>query len=112
MKKTAKYALFGFAAACLSSAAQAESVDFERFLSSPAGAAGIAAAVAGLGECDTPLNWAPGFDPMNGTLDPNAVSVSCQYKDIDDEEFYDKSVTAKFHFWDETPTLDSLVYLP
>lgn len=92
--------------------ARAESVDLARFLASPAGAAGVAAAVAGLGQCDTPMSWSPGFDPANGEPDPNSIMVACQYKDMQDEEFYDKSVVAKFQFWDGAPFLQRLTYLP
>lgn len=112
MKSTAKCFLLGLAVMAFVPAARAQSVDFQRFLASPAGAAGIAAAVAGLGQCDTPLSWSPGFDPSNGDPDPEAIMVSCQYQDVDDEEFYDKSVIAKFAFWDGTPVLQKLTYLP
>ncbi|WP_420408826.1 hypothetical protein [Hoeflea sp.] len=112
MKIAAGYLALGLAAAASTSTARAETIDFARFLASPAGAAGIAAAVAGLGRCDTPLSWSPGFDPSNGEPDPDAVMVACQYQDMDDEEFYEKSVVARFQFWDGTPVLQELTYLP
>ncbi|MEP0232927.1 hypothetical protein [Roseibium sp.] len=96
----------------LSGAAKAADVDFTRFLASSSGAAGVAAAVAGLGHCDTPLSWEYAHDENLGKVNPDHLLVACQYKDPDDEEFYDKSVTARFMFWDGDPVLDSLNYLP
>ena len=92
--------------------AQAQDVDFKRFLSSSAGAAGVAAAVAGLGQCDTELWWGISYDEAIGTENPDHLFVSCQYYDKEDESMYDKSVVAKFMFWDGKPTLESLTYLP
>ena len=93
-------------------AARAETVDFARFLASPAGAAGVAAAVAGLGQCDTPMSWSPGFDPSNGEPDPDAIMVACQDKDVEEDDFFNKSVVAKFEFWGGVPFLQGLTYLP
>ncbi|WP_340159919.1 hypothetical protein [uncultured Hoeflea sp.] len=112
MTYTAGYLAIGLAAMVSVSTARAETVDFARFLASPAGAAGIAAAVAGLGQCDTPLSWSQGFNPSNGDPDPDSLMVACQYQDLDDEEFYDKSVVARFQFWDGMPVLQELTYLP
>jgi len=106
------YLAIGLAAMASISTARAETIDFARFLASPGGAAGVAAAVAGLGQCDTPMSWSPGFDPSNGNADPDSIMVACQYKDMEDEEFYDKSVVAKFQFWDGVPFLQELTYLP
>jgi len=112
MKFAARCLLLGLASMACIPAARAETVDFARFLASPAGAAGVAAAVAGLGHCDTPISWSPGFDPSNGEADPDSIMIACQYKDMEDEEFYDKSVVAKFQFWDGMPVLQGLDYLP
>ncbi|MBO0344927.1 hypothetical protein [Roseibium limicola] len=93
--------------------AQAEGVvDFNRFLATPAGAAGLAAAVVGLGHCDTPLSWGAAWDDEIGDENNDHLFVACQYIDASDEEMYDKSVVAKFNFWDGKPTLASLTYLP
>jgi len=112
MKFTSGYLALGLAAMVSISTARAETIDFARFLASPAGAAGVAAAVAGLGQCDTPLSWSPGFNPSNGDPDLDSFMVACQYQDMDDEEFYDKSVVARFQFWDGKPVLQELTYLP
>lgn len=106
------YLAIGLAAMVSISTSRADAVDFARFLASPAGAAGVAAAVAGLGQCDTPMSWSPGFDPSNGDPDSDSIMVACQYQDMDDEEFYDKGVVARFQFWDGTPVLQDLTYLP
>lgn len=112
MKFPYRGCLLAFAAVFSTEAARADSVDFARFLASPAGAAGVAAAVAGLGHCDTPLTWSAGMDPFNGNPDPDAIMVGCEYRDVEDEEFYGKSVVAKFQFWNGTPVLEGLTYLP
>jgi hypothetical protein len=106
------YLAIGLAAMTSISTARADTVDFARFLASPAGAAGVAAAVAGLGQCDTPMSWSPGFDLSSGDPDPDSIMVACQYQDMDDEEFYDKGVVARFQFWDGNPVLRDLTYLP
>ncbi|WP_417689902.1 hypothetical protein [Roseibium sp.] len=92
--------------------AKGQEVDFKRFLASPAGAAGVAAAVAGLGQCDTELWWGISYDEAMGKENPDHLFVSCQYYDKEDETMYDKSVVAKFLFWDDKPVLESLTYLP
>lgn len=112
MKLAAKCLLLGLASMACIPAARADTVDFARFLASPAGAVGVAAAVAGLGQCDTPMSWSPGFDPSNGEPDPDSIMVACQYKDIEEDDFFDKSVVAKFEFWGGAPFLQGLTYLP
>ncbi len=102
----------GLAVISVTGAAQAQDVDFKRFLSSPAGAAGVAAAVAGLGKCDTELWWGLSYDETIERENPDHLFVACQYYDKEDESMYDKSVVAKFMFWDGKPVLDSLTYLP
>ncbi len=93
--------------------AVADDVDLKRFLSTSAGASGVAAAVAGLGQCDSELWWGIAYDPELDNDNPDHLFVACQYKDQDDGEMYDKSVVAKFLFLEGKPlNLQSLIYLP
>lgn len=94
--------------------AQAADVDFTRFLATPAGASGMAAAVAGLGKCDTPLSWGYSYDEALGRENKDHLFVACQYDPDWEEgdELYDKSVIAKFMFLEGRPSLESLTYLP
>lgn len=105
-------AAFGLLTAGLSSHAHAADVDFARFLATPAGAAGVAAAVAGLGQCDSPISWDYAFDPETDRQNSDHLYLICQHYDEDDEEMYDKGVIAKFLFWNDQPHLESLTYLP
>ncbi|WP_346894718.1 hypothetical protein [uncultured Roseibium sp.] len=94
--------------------AQAADVDFTRFLATPAGASGIAAAVAGLGHCDTPLSWGYAYDESLDRENTDHLFVACQFDPDWEEgdELYDKSVIAKFMFLEGEPSLESLSYLP
>lgn len=107
-----KMGVLAFALAVQAGGASAQTIDFSRFLATPAGAAAVSAAVAGLGTCDTPLAWDYAYDEATGGPNPDHLFVGCQYLDNSDEEMYDKSVIAKFQFWDGKPVLDSLAYLP
>ncbi|WP_321502690.1 hypothetical protein [Breoghania sp.] len=93
------------------SAATAQ-VDFKRFLSTPAGAAGVAAAVAGLGTCDTPINWEYGFDETLGDVSTDVLFLGCTETIDGEDDPFEKSVVAKFMFLDGKPSLVSLQYLP
>lgn len=113
MQLAAKLAAMPVAIALMASGpARAADVDFARFLATPAGAAGVAAAVAGLGRCDSALAWGFAHDEATGAENRDHLFVGCQYEDAGDGEMYDKSVVAKFRFPDGRPELDSLTYLP
>ena len=87
-------------------------VDFVRFLSTPAGAAGVAAAVAGLGTCDTPINWEYGYDEELGKVSADVLFLGCTETIDGEDDPFEKSVVAKFMFLDGKPSLVSLQYLP
>ncbi|WP_150525903.1 hypothetical protein [Roseibium sediminis] len=92
--------------------AAAEGVDFGRFLTTASGASGVAAALAGLGSCDTEIWHGYAYDEATGAENKDHLYFACQYFDKEDEQMYDKSVVAKFMFWDKKAVLDSLTYLP
>ncbi|GGB59191.1 hypothetical protein GCM10011316_34040 [Roseibium aquae] len=92
--------------------ASAEDVDFGRFLTTASGASGVAAALAGLGTCDTEIWHGYAYDEAAGTENKDHLFFACQYLDKEDEQMYDKSVVAKFQFWDNKAVLESLTYLP
>ncbi|WP_417680501.1 hypothetical protein [Roseibium sp.] len=98
----------------LAGQAQAADVDFARFLATPAGASGVAAAVAGLGKCDTPLSWGYAYDEALDRENTDHLFAACQFDPDweEGEELYDKSVIAKFMFLEGQPYLESLTYLP
>ncbi|MEP4033150.1 hypothetical protein [Roseibium polysiphoniae] len=102
--------LFALAA---SGSARADDVDFARFMKYPAGASGIAAAIGGLGNCDTPLWWGYAYDEAKGAENKDHLFFACQFYDRVEEDMFDKSVVAKFVFWDDKLVqLESLTYLP
>lgn len=92
----------------------AADVDFERFMSSPSGAAGLSAAISSLGECDTRPAWSLSFDPDIDRDNPNHVYVGCQYDPEWEEgdDLYDKGILAKFLELEGVLTLESLTQLP
>ncbi|MFD1696698.1 hypothetical protein [Roseibium aestuarii] len=92
--------------------AAAQDVDFGRFLTSATGVSGMAVMVAGLGRCDTPLAWGPGFDAGSGQGNPDALAVSCSYYDETDEMDIEKTVIGIFSFWNDAAHLETLTYLP
>ncbi|SDU31138.1 hypothetical protein [Stappia sp. ES.058] len=105
-----------FAGACVLSAtlvsgAMADEVDFKRFLATPAGAAGVAAMVAGLGKCDGPINWDYAYDEAAGQVSRDMLFAGCEETVAGEDDLFEKSVVARFQFWDG-PTLESLTYLP
>lgn len=104
------------AAACilnagLASGAFAGEVDFERFLATPAGAAGVAAMVAGLGNCDGPINWDYAYDEAAGKVSEDMLFAGCEETVEGEDGPFEKSVVAKFQFWNG-PMLESMTYLP
>lgn len=88
--------------------------DFKRFLTSASGAAGLAAAMATLGDCDTLPEWSLYYDEQLGAENPNHVYVGCQYDPDWEEgnELYDKGVVAKFQEFEGVMYLESLTQLP
>lgn len=108
------HVLFAIAVIGASSPAIAADPDFKAILSSPSGAAGLAAAISSLGQCDTKPEWTISYDPDIDKENPNHVYVGCQY-DPDWEEgndLYDKGVLAKFIEAEGVYLLESLTLLP
>ncbi|EFO30671.1 conserved hypothetical protein [Roseibium sp. TrichSKD4] len=90
----------------------AQDVDFGRFLTTASGVSGVAAALTGLGTCDTEIWHGYAYDEATGSENKDHLYFACQYYDKEDEQMYDKSVVAKFQFWDKKAVLESLTYLP
>lgn len=98
----------------MSGPAFAADVDFQRFMSSASGAAGLSAAISSLGACATTPSWELGYDPEIDGENPNHVYVGCQYDPDWEEgdELYDKGVLAKFTELEGGLFLESLTPLP
>lgn len=84
-----------FAGACVLSAtlvsgAMADEVDFKRFLATPAGAAGVAAMVAGLGKCDGPINWDYAYDEAAGQVSRDMLFAGCEETVAGEDDLFEK----------------------
>lgn len=112
----ARTTIFALTIAAVQGAAPAFAAgpDFTRFLSSASGAAGLAAAMATLGACDTVPEWSLYYDEEIGADNPNHLYVGCQYDPDWEEgdELYDKGVVAKFQEFEGVMYLESLTQLP
>jgi len=108
------FALTAAAVLQFSAPAGAAEPDFRKILSSPSGAAGLAAAISSLGACDTTPEWALSYDPDIDAENPNHIYVGCQYDPDWEEgtELYDKGVLAKFFEAEGVFYLESLTQLP